>query len=186
MNYEKLETLVIKAKNGDKKSKEEIINEFKPFILKFSSKFFIDSYDIYDIQSECYTILLEAINMYKPEKHRFVAYATNAIKNTIFLLVRRSKRHDKTDGLSALTFDGELSHIVDENDDYQQILKKLDSEQLANALKSLNKKEFELIDFVIFKKQSLRSYSIIKKINYSTVVWDKNLILKKLKGYLTK
>lgn len=186
MDYENLEKLVIKAKSGDRKSKEEIFEEFKPFILNFSSKFFINSYDIYDIQNECYRILLDAINMYKPEKHRFVAYATNAIKNSIYLLIRRSKTRNKTDGNDALTLTGELNDISDLDDSYQDIFNGCDHEILFSALEILSDNEKALINFVIIKNKSLKEYAISENIKYTTAAWRKNSILKRMKEHIDK
>ncbi|MBD7912047.1 MULTISPECIES: helix-turn-helix domain-containing protein [Clostridium] len=50
MNYDYIESLVISAKSGDKASKEKLIEEFKPFIINFSQKTYIDRYDLEDIQ----------------------------------------------------------------------------------------------------------------------------------------
>ena len=80
MDYKTIEKLALESKKGNKKSKEKLIEEFKPFILNLSAKTHIDGYNIYDLQNECYAILLKCVNKYNPEKHRFVAYGTNAIK----------------------------------------------------------------------------------------------------------
>ncbi|SUY46965.1 RNA polymerase sigma factor, sigma-70 family [Clostridium putrefaciens] len=80
MYYVKFENLVKLAKNGYLSAKEELSAEFTPFILNLSKKSFINSYEFEDIKNECYGTLFKCIKVYDCDKHRFVAYATNAIK----------------------------------------------------------------------------------------------------------
>ncbi|NFH80184.1 hypothetical protein FDA09_00635 [Clostridium botulinum] len=91
MDYNYIENLVRKSKNGDKLSKEKLIEEFRPFILNLSKRTFVDGYDLYDIQHECYKNFFKCLKSYKLKKHRFVVYATNGIKNNINNLIKRSK-----------------------------------------------------------------------------------------------
>lgn len=77
MNYDYIENLVIKSKDGDEESKEKLVNEFKPFIINLSKRTFIHGYDFEDIMNECYRILFKCVSYYKPNTQRFVAYATN-------------------------------------------------------------------------------------------------------------
>ena len=83
MNYDYIESLVRQSKDGDINSKEKLLEEFKPFIINISKRTFIYGYEFEDIINECYRILLKCISLYKIENHRFVAYATNGIKNNI-------------------------------------------------------------------------------------------------------
>ncbi|MGG7177190.1 sigma factor [Clostridium paraputrificum] len=122
MDYKEIEKLVLKARAGDNKSTEKLIKEFQPFIFNLSSKSFIDGYDITDIQNECYKVLLNTIHCYDIKRHRFVAYATTSIRNSIYLLIRKSKRRSRTDGINALTLGGDLEELnisdiseIDEN-----------------------------------------------------------------------
>jgi len=57
MNFEYIEDLVFKCKNGDMLSKEKLAEEFRPLILNISKRTFIDGYEMRDLQSECYQSL---------------------------------------------------------------------------------------------------------------------------------
>ena len=59
MNYDYIESLVIKSKDGDEESKEKLVNEFKPFIINLSKRTFIHGYEFQDIMNECYRILFK-------------------------------------------------------------------------------------------------------------------------------
>lgn len=53
MNFNYIETLVAKAKNGDVSAKEIIFKEFRPMILNISKRTFVHGYDFSDIEHEC-------------------------------------------------------------------------------------------------------------------------------------
>lgn len=57
MNYDYIEDLVRKSKDGDEVSKEKLIEEFRPFIFNLSKRTFIPGYDFDDFKNECYRIL---------------------------------------------------------------------------------------------------------------------------------
>jgi len=53
------------------------------YTFNISKKTFIDGYEIHDIQNQCYETLFKCVSFYNLEKHRFVAYASNSIRNNI-------------------------------------------------------------------------------------------------------
>ena len=93
MDYDYIENLVILSKTGDEYSKEKLIEEFRPFIINLSKKTLIPGYEFDDIVNECYIALFKCISLYKTEMHRFVAYATNGIKNNIHDLIRKNLKN---------------------------------------------------------------------------------------------
>lgn len=186
MDYDYIESLVLSSKAGDKTSKEKIINEFKPFILNFSKKLYIDRYDFQDIQNECYVILLHSIEKYNPETHRFVAYATNAIKNSMYAIVKKSIKKNNVQGLNTLTFDGDLStlNIKDFSNVDDDLIYDCSSSELFDIINSLSTSEKELFVFNILRQNSLRSYAKWKKISPSTAGNKKLILREKLKKLL--
>ena len=58
------------------------------------------------------------------------------------------------------------------------IMNKLDCEILNSTLKNLAPEELELIDFIIIKGYSLKSYSILKNISYNKAYKNKQIILR--------
>ena len=108
MNYDYIEDLVRKSKDGDKTSKEKLIEEFRPFITNLSKRTFIPGYDFDDFRNECYRILFKCISLYRTESHRFVAYATNGIKNNINDLIRTSIKTNNIHGSGAALCRGNI------------------------------------------------------------------------------
>lgn len=188
MDYNKIENLVTQAKAGDIKAKEELTTEFTPFILNLSKKSFINSYEFEDIKNECYGTLFKCVKLYDCNKHRFVAYATNAIKNSVNNLIRVSVRREKTEGPGAFILDGNLENVLtsDLADVEDYICDMLYSSKLKGAIKKLSPSERELLQCVFFKKYTLMKYAKLKGIPYSTVVNRKNILLNKLRKMLNE
>ncbi|OVE67252.1 RNA polymerase subunit sigma-70 [Clostridium diolis] len=182
MDFNYIESLVIKCKNNDETAKEKLAAEFKPLIYNISKRTFIDGYTMYDIQQECFESLFKSVSMYNIKKHRFVAYATNAIKNNIKDLIKRIKSRSSSEGNEALSL-----HYNFENDlPSEEISTELslcemcDYEDLRLALDNLTQEEKEFIDFVFFKNYTVLDYSHLKNMCYSTAILKKNTILKKI------
>lgn len=186
MNYDHIENLVRLSKNGDESSKEKLILEFRPFILNIAKKTFIHGYDFEDILSECYRILFKCISLYKLETHRFVAYATNGLKNSINYLIRTSIKNTHVYSSSALIFnnyDEEIYGLLDPNIE-NRLFQKHDYESLKYALSNLTDTELNLINHIFYKGNTLKNYSLNNSISYSYAVQKKRHILDKLFMYI--
>lgn len=187
MDFNKIEGLVTSAKLGDDEAKELLSEEFTPYISNLSKRSFINSYESDDIKNECYRILFKCVRQYNPDRQRFVAYATNAIKNSINHLIRTSVRRGSSEGLRALILDGKPDILPSMNIDTMDdlIISNLNKSCLRAAIKKLPSSEQELIDYVYFKSHTLASYSEFKRIPYPTAYGRKVTILNKLKKLLS-
>ena len=160
--------------------------QFTPLILNLSKKSFVNSYEFADIKNECYHTLFKCLSLYNPDKHRFVAYATNSIKNSVKLLIRNSIRRNRSEGPEAFVLNGKLENTISCNlEDFDVVmLNKVYRNRLSAALQVLSSAESELVKYVYFEKHSLKNYSKYKKISYALVINMKNEILYKLKQAL--
>ena len=186
MDLKYVEMLAKKSKHGDNLSKEKLIEEFRPFIKNLSRKTFIHGYDKDDIENDCYKNLFKCLNSYNLEKHRFVAYATNGIKNNLNDLIKRSKNRDNSEGSSALTLTDNLEHTLPSNNPNleEMLCNQCDLKILKAAIKNLTEEEQELIDFIFFKNNTIRLYSHLKDMCYSTAVNRKTIALRKIARYV--
>lgn len=182
MNFNYIEELVYKCKNGDTVSKEKLVCEFRPLIINISKRTFIDGYDIYDIQNQCYEFLFKSVSLYNLEKHRFVAYATNAIKNNINDLIKRIKTRSSTNGNDALSFHDDIEKNLPSHDTCLEDLfcDECEYDELRLALNNLSKDEKELIDFIFFKDNTVQTYAYYKNMPYSTANKKKKVTLTKI------
>ena len=182
MDYEDIENLVKEAKLHNKKAKEMLAQEFTPFILNLSKKSFINSYELADIQNECYKTLFKCIEVYNLEKHRFAAYATIAIKNQINVLIRNSIKRASGDGPNAFILDDKYENILfsDLGEIDEMLFEEAYKEKLKEALKALDTSELELITYVYYKKYSLKKYAEVKGVKYAVAYTKKKKVLEKL------
>lgn len=186
MDFDYIESLVYKCKNGDRISKEELANEFRPLIINISKRTFIDGYDINDIRNECYHSLFKCVSLYNLERHKFVGYATNAIKNNINDLIKHIKTRSSTNGNDALSLHGDIEKDLPSQDINLEdfLCEECDSEDLKLALNNLTKEEKEFIDFIFFKDYTVRDYAYYKNMCYSTACLKKKVVIKKISKYI--
>jgi RNA polymerase sigma factor (sigma-70 family) len=186
MDFDYIETLVTKCKNNDKEAKEKLAIEFRPLIYNISKRTFIDGYNVHDIQQECYQSLFKSVSMYNLEKHRFVAYATNAIKNNINDLIKKIKSRSSTEGNDALSLHDDVEMNLPSQDISLEdsLCDRCDFDELRQAINNLSKDEIELIDFVFFKNHTVRDYAYLKNMCYSTAIQKKKVTLRKIHNYI--
>lgn len=187
MDYDYIEKLVNAAKASDPKAKESLVMEFTPLINSIAKRTFVHGYEACDIRNECFSTLFICISKYKLDSHRFVAYATNSIKNNINYLIRESIKRNELDGFMTLSLDNKFiefqpsaSYNIDEE------LCSLDNyDDLSFALKNkLTEEEKHLISFLFFKENTLTNYASSKKISYVAASKRKKKALNKLKKYI--
>ena len=183
MDYKYIEELVKLAKEKDIEAQELLVEEFKPIIYGLSSKVFAPGYEKEDLVSESYRILFNCVAKYDLNKHRFVAYSINAIKNNFNYILRQSIRRDSFEGLISGDVASELyNFILPEEDSYEENdFDILDKDLLSYVFKSLTKEELELIKLIVLEDYTVKEYSRIKSLNYSTAVKRKKVALDKIR-----
>ena len=186
MDFNYIEELVKKCKADDKLSKEKLAEEFRPLIFNISKRTFIDGYEMHYIQNECYRSLFKCVSLYNLEKHRFVAYATNAIKNNMNDLIKKIKIRSSTEGNEALSLHDDIEKDLPSHDvNLEDLLcDRCDYEDLRLAISNLIVEEKELIDFIFFKNNTVQSYAYFKNLCYSTACLKK-VTLKKIFNHIS-
>lgn len=182
MDFNYIEALVTRCKNNDEQAKEKLAYEFRPLIYNISKRTFIDGYHPHDIIQECYHSLFKSVSRYNLEKHRFVAYATNAIKNNMNDLIKRTKTRRSTEGSDALSLHANVENDFPELESSTEasLCEMCDYEDLKLALKNLNEEEMDFINFVFFKNNTVKDYAYLRNMCYSTAIVKKKTILKKI------
>lgn len=186
MNYSYIETLVKQTKEKDKKATENLIKEFQPTINYFINKYHIPGYEKQDLINDSIQILLHAATIYNLEKHRFVSYGINAIKNNLLYILRKAlkcKNHERL-----FYNDTEEAYIYQTN---ENIIDQTDYSNLASnkaliktLLKDLNENEQELLYLIFTKDIKAIEYAKRKNISYTAVAKRKGKLLAKLKPKL--
>ncbi|GEP67065.1 sigma-70 family RNA polymerase sigma factor [Clostridium beijerinckii] len=183
MNYDYIEHLASKAKGGDLKAKENLIKEFTPLINSLSMRTFIHGYEKCDIKNECFLMLFNCIAKYDLNTHRFVAYATNSIKNNLLVLLKRYDNRKDIDGYFSLSDDIECNTSLSNDMEDESMNLEYENIKLLSAIKNnLSDSERYLINFVFFMKNTLTNYAYHENVSYMTALKRKKKALKKLKS----
>lgn len=187
MDYEYIENLVSASKSGSLEAKETLALEFTPLINSICRRTFIYGYERSDIRNECFTTLFYCIHKYKLEAHRFIAYATNAIKNNINDLIKKTiKQNGLNNFLTLSLYDDALDFLPSNENNLEETLCLLnDYAELSYIINNkLNTEEKQLISFIFFNKNTLTNYANHKKISYVAASKRKKKVLNKLKNYI--
>nr|WP_246582857.1 sigma-70 family RNA polymerase sigma factor [Clostridium mobile] len=179
-----VESLVDKAKKGDKSSLEELIKALTPLIMKESSKVYLKGYDREDLIQIGNLSLLKALDKYDMSKKNFIGYAAMAIKNNFYYLIRKECKENYEASLNKEI--GEDIYIEDTlkstEDIEEDFIKKEEYKNLYSALKKLSKEEIYIINWIYFERKKLKDYAIKNNISYNKARYLKDKTIKKLKG----
>lgn len=178
-----LEELALKAQSGDKKSLEDLIKYFKPYITKQSHCTYVKGYEMEDLIQIGYISLMKAIKMYKPGNKNFNYYALASIKRNFYYLIRQESRHNTEYSMEFETGEGLTLEdgLEDEFSIEEQYLKKETYKELEKGIKLLNKEEQDMIKWIYFDGKSLKDYAQLKGITYNQGRYRMQQILKKLR-----
>jgi RNA polymerase sporulation-specific sigma factor len=187
MNYQEIESCVIRAKSGNQEDLLKLIEQFKPFIVKTANQFTIKNHDIYDLLQIGYITLINAVSKYKVGSHTFSSYAFNAIKNNLRYVGRKHANCGEelslnmkvdTEGDAATEF---VDCILDEEDIENDFISREQLEDLRKAVASLPEDELELVVMIFYDRIPLKTYAQKKDLSYFLAKRKKEKILEKLR-----
>lgn len=181
-----LEKLAFKAQEGDKKSLEDLIIYFKPYIINQARLTYIKDHTLDDLIQIGYVSLMKAIKMYKPLNKNFNYYALASIKRNFYYLIRQKARYNYEYSMDYETGEGLTLGDSIENDFNleEEYLKKETNSELMKSLKLLNIEDQEMIKWVYFDKKTLMEYSKLKGVTYHKLRYRLTQVLKKLREHL--
>lgn len=182
-----MEDLLVLAKRGDEKSKEELIKKYYPLIIKEAKNVFLKDVTFEDLIQIGILNLINALDKYDLDKGTiyFTGYVAMAIKNGFRYLCRREIRYNDEFSLNKTNGEGlELGlNIVDDSSFTEDIIiNNLLKEVILKALDTLDTEERALIDFLYISnsKANLSKYAVITKKDYYYLTVLKKRALKKL------
>ncbi|MBP1889177.1 RNA polymerase sigma factor (sigma-70 family) [Clostridium moniliforme] len=182
--------LIKLAKENNLEAKEKLINKYSPIIKKQIKKYsFIDCYDNEDLMQYGIMSILKAINTFDIEKSpSFSAYVKFAIYNNFAYLCRQNNINNKASSLNLQTEEGsEIIDLIEDKLTVEDIfINNYENDRIYKALNILNYEEKRLFKFLMYSgiKCPLKRYSEIYKIKYSTCLYKKSKLAKKLKKIL--
>ncbi|MCY6354389.1 RNA polymerase sigma factor [Clostridium sp. ZS2-4] len=172
-----MEDIIRKAKLGDKKSVEWIINKYKNYIFKKAWQLKIPGYNLDDLVQHGYLSIIKAIHMYKLGSRSYNGYFINSIdKNFYALLKGKIKHYREVPDENIMNRDEQYDFTLeDEVIAYEEALK------LRAELEKLAPEEREVIEKHYLMEKSYREIAADIDKTVSQVRYLRNKGIEKLK-----
>lgn len=192
-----MNNLIIKAKQGDEKSMEEILEKFKPLVYKTSISYYIYGYDMEDIKQITILTIIQSVEKFNIElSNSFAAYVQKCIENQMNKEIEKASNkyyENKLNNLIKLKIDTKskinLKEIIDENiniaEDYinKESSKELNY-KLLKAIQDLDPKEKDLLKSLYVQGISVKEYAEQKNLGYHKIRYMKEKMLENLRKNL--
>lgn len=173
--------LARRAKEGDIKAKEEIINRLQPLIISSIKRYYFNKNEFEDLMQEGNLQILESIELYVEEKGvYFLGYIKMRLKH-MYLEKHKQRTHSS---LNQKIGDGGVEIVdllvSDDEDILVDMVLGEDIKDLRDKLKELTKRQREVVLLFYIEKMSIGEIRKKLGISYRTVVNTKTMALKKL------
>jgi RNA polymerase sporulation-specific sigma factor len=181
-----LESLVEKAKNGDKKSLMDIIERYKFLIIRLATNYYIPSYEFDDLVQQGYLSVIKAVNLYKLGSNTFDGYCINSIRTNFKALLKGKIKHYREVPNSEPVSQNAAAEYSFTLED--EVIAYDEAKRLYNALEMLTPFERSVVERFYLLQDSLKEISCDGNgdgnDHYYDYVRIKNKALKKLKKYI--
>lgn len=178
MSDDLLVSLIDETENDDGQAILDLIEFFKPIIIKYSKKLKYDDAKL-DMQSDFIRVIDKLKNNLNNESDRYVlSYVKKSMYHSYIKYSKKNNKYSKEVPLSS--FGNDTQYIVDNNlnncDDYSSIL--------LNEIKAyLTKKEFMVIRYIFFKDYSINDVAQAFGVSRQTINQTKKRALEKLRKF---
>ena len=179
-----MKNLIIKAKQGDKNSLEEIIKNFKPLINNTAMSFYIYGYEDEDIKQLTILAIIKAVDKFDVTlSDSFPSYVKEIVRNTIYKEIdKATKVYFKEKISKEISILIDIKEIVDENTNIQEdYINKDGKKYLEKAIGLLEEDERSLLKDLYIERKTLKDYAEENNLEYYKARYIKDKIIKKLK-----
>ena len=185
--YKEFNNLLLKARQGDENSKEEILNRLQGLIVKSIKRYYnkIDEYE--DLIQEGNLVVLQAIDTFDETKGvYFLGYVKSLLKYAY--LNKYKIRHHISLNTKLADKDCELIDLLESDDvvPLEKIIKFEEHTIIYDALSILTDRQRQVV--LLFYMEGLSIGDIAKRLNisYRTVINTKVRALEKMRKYIDK
>ena len=91
-NNEALNELIIRGKKGDKCAMAEIVSIYEGLIHKYSTRFFINGYDVDDLKQIARSVIIESISKFDGDHgSEFIFFISTNVKNKLGTMCKKKE-----------------------------------------------------------------------------------------------
>ncbi|WP_195265451.1 sigma-70 family RNA polymerase sigma factor [Clostridium sp. 1001275B_160808_H3] len=177
--------LIVRAKQGDKKSMEEILKNFEPLVYKTSISYYIYGYSQEDIKQIARLTIIESLEKFNTDlSDSFPAYVQKCIKNKMYKEIEKATNKYYENKLNKeIASSINVEEIIDQNTDVsEECIKKELSSILFKSIEMLNEDEKALLNSIYVQGITLKEYSKRTNIEYHKLRYMKDKIMEKLRN----
>lgn len=183
--YKEFERLVIKAKKGDKKSKEIIVEKLTPLIIKSIRRYYNNLNEFEELLQEGRVQTLQCIEDYDMDRNTYFIGYVQAMLRFLYLNKHKAKKTTSLNLKVGEDEEGELIDLLaDDVDIEEEIIQEEIKGDLYKALDKLTLRQKEVIYYFYFREMPIKEIGELLGIKYRTVVNTKTQALRKLRSYL--
>lgn len=166
-------------REGDSEALGEIIDQFKPLIIKEASKYNVKCYDYEDLVQHGYLSVIKAVNMFNGQEQAFVPYCIRAIIVNYKALLKGQIKHHREIPDEFIYNKGEYEFTIED-----EIIAYEKTKELYEALDKLSLEEREIIEDIYIKNNSAKEVAATSNKSYGSIRYRKEKALKKLRKML--
>jgi RNA polymerase sporulation-specific sigma factor len=174
-----LESLVEKAKDGDRSALMDIIERYKFLIVKLASNYHIPAYEFEDLVQQGYLSVIRAVKLYNLGSNTFNGYCINSIKTNFKALLKGEIKHYRevpnAEPIKPNVAKEYSFTLEDEVIAYEEVT------MLYAALEKLDPFERDVVERFYILQDSLKEIACDSDKSYYNYVKIKNKALNKLK-----
>lgn len=163
-SYDQVDNLVKKAKEGNESSINQVIEILTPYITSLCKNVWISNYETEDLYQECVKSLLEAMTKYKIGEKTFISFATIAIRNNLYCILRKRVKEKFQTPIEKVEFI--LSYNVDFDKNLEEAEKAKLIDNIKKAFHHLKPEYKEILLHYYFEDKKLNDF-ITNKDPYS-------------------
>ena len=181
--YKLIDELLERSKEGDKASKEELLNKLRPLIISSINKYYPNARDYEDLIQDGYIVILQCIEDFDPAKG---VYFLGFVKTMLKYNYLQNHKIKRTISLNVPVGEDNESEMVDllESKDLGPVEILLISDEnkiLKDSLRILGPRQRQVIWLFYVEGLSIGEIAKGLNISYRTVVNSKTKALKRLK-----
>ncbi len=181
--YKVIDELLEGSKEGDKASKEELLNKLRPLIISSINKYYPNARDYEDLIQDGYIVILQCIDDFDPAKG---VYFLGFVKTMLKYNYLQNHRIKRCFSLNVSVGEDSESELVDllESKDLGPVEIQLISDEnkiIKDSLSVLGPRQRQVIWLFYVEEMSIGDIAHKLNISYRTVVNSKTKALKRLK-----
>lgn len=181
--YKIIDKLLESSKQGNKSSKEELLNKLRPLIISSINKYYPNSMDYEDLIQDGNIVVLECINNYDISKGVFfLGYVKTMLK---YNYLQNHKRKYMISLNTAVGDDNENEMIdllqSEELEAIESLIIVENNEIVKECLKVLTQRQRNIVLLFYIENISIGDIAKYLKVTYRTVVNTKTQAMKKLR-----